>query len=215
MPVITGLSESGRRQGRYVVQVDGAPAATVSVEAIVRLGLAVGRTLTEADQLRLLEEGAILGAYDRALGILAARDRSSVELRRRLVQKGIEAPHAEAAVARLVERGVVDDAKYARAVVRSKAVGGGASRRRVSQELAKRGVERTVADEAVAEVWREEEVDQREAAERLARKRLSSVAQLDPLSQRRRLYAFLARRGYDADEIRHAIDTVLGEGGDE
>src|SRR5688572_30356769 len=103
MPVITGLSESGRREGRYVVQVDGAPAATVSVEAISRLGLSVGQVLTEPDLLILLEEGAILGAYDRALGMLAARDRSAMELRRRLLQKGIEAAHADVAVARLVE----------------------------------------------------------------------------------------------------------------
>lgn len=211
MPVITGLSESGRREGRYVVQVDGAPAATVSVEAISRLGLTVGKVLAEPDMLILLEEGAILGAYDRALGMLAARDRSAAELRRKLLQKGVEAAHAEVAVARLVERGIVDDAKYARALVRSKALGGGASRRRVSQELGRRGVDRGVADEAVAEVWREEEVDQREAAERLARKRLSSLGGLEPLVQRRRLYAFLARRGYDADEIRHAIETVTGE----
>ncbi len=211
MPFITGLAESGRREGRYVVQVDGSPAATVSVEAIARLGLAIGLALDEPAMARLMEEDAVLGAYDRALGILAARDRSSTELRRRLVQKGIEPGPAEVAVARLVEQGVVDDARYARAVVRAKALGAGASRRRVSQELARRGVERGVADEAVAEVWREEEVDQREAAERLARKRLGMMGKLDAQTQRRRLYAFLARRGYDADEIRHAMETVMGE----
>ncbi|MBC7674189.1 MAG: hypothetical protein H7247_17360, partial [Polaromonas sp.] len=33
-------------------------------------------------------------------------------------------------------------------------------------------------------------------------------ARLDPAVQRRRLYAFLARRGYDADDIRRAMDVV-------
>ena len=211
MPVITALTESGRREGRYVVHLDGEPGMTVSVEAIGRLRLAVGRTLGETDIHLLREEGEVLAAYDRALDLLAFRPRSATELRRRLVQKGIEAPRAEAAVARLVEQGVVDDRAYAVAVVRSKALGAGASRRRVGQELARRGVEREVADAAVEEVWREEEVDQTEAAERLARKRLTALRGLDAPARRRRLYAFLARRGYDADEIRRAMDAVLGE----
>ncbi len=211
MPSITGLTESGRREGRYGVQGDGARAATVSVEAIGRLGLAVGLALDEPGMARLMEEDAVLAAYDRALGMLAARDRAATDLRRRLVQKGIDASAAGRAVDRLVEQGLVDDRRFARAVVRAKALGAGASRRRVSQELARRGVERSVADEAVAEVWREEEVDQGETVERLARKRLPSLAKLDPPARRRRLYGFLARRGYDADEIRRAMDVVLGE----
>jgi regulatory protein len=182
---------------------------TVSVEVIGRLKLSVGRALGPADEAQLREEGEVLAAYDRALDLLAFRARSATELRRRLVQKGIEAPRAEAAVARLVEQGHVDDRAYARAVVRSKALGGGASKRRVGQELARRGVDRQVADDAVAEVWAEEAVDQSETVERLARRRLASLRGLDAPVRRRRLYAFLARRGYDADEIRTAMERVL------
>ena len=216
MATITALVESGRRQGRYVVQLDGEAQATVSAEAISRLRLHVGRALSEAQVDQLREEGELLAAYDRALDLLNFRARSAAELRRRLVQKGIEAPRAEAAVARLVEQGLVDDRAYARALARSKALGSGASRRRIGQELARRGVDRETADEAVSEVWREEEVDQTAAAERLARKRLGALRGLDAGAKRRRLYAFLARRGYDGDEIRRAVAAVLeGEAGGE
>ena len=211
MSVITALVESGRREGRYVVHLDGEPQMTVSVEVIGRLKIAVGRRLGPGEEEQLREEGEVVAAYDRGLDLLAFRARSADELRRRLVQKGIEPPRAAAAVERLVAQGHVDDGAYARAVVRAKALGAGASKRRVGQELARRGVDRQVADEAVAEVWEEEAVDQRETVERLARRRLVSLRELDPPAQRRRLYAFLARRGYDADEIRSAMETVLGE----
>lgn len=209
MSMITALSESGRREGRYVVHLDGEPQMTVSVELIARLKLGVGRRLDEGALAQLREEGEVLAAYDRALDLLGFRARSATELRRRLVQKGIERPRAEAAVARLEAQGLVDDRSYARTLARSKALGAGASKRRIGQELARRGVDREVADEALAEVWREEEVDQTAAAERLARKRLGSLGGLDAPSRRRRLYAFLARRGYDADEIRRALAAVL------
>ena len=105
----------------------------------------------------------------------------------------------------------MDDARYARALAFSKAVNAGASRRRISQELARRGVARDVADDAIETVWAEEEVDQRAAALSLARKRAASLAGLDPVVRRRRLYGFLARRGYDPDEIRAAVETVERE----
>ena len=212
---ITGLVESGRREGRYVVQLDGEPFATVSVEVISRLRLAVGQRLDETAVAALVEERELLAAYDKALDLLAFRARSGAELRRRLVQKGIEGPRAEEAVRRLIANGLVDDRAYAETVVRSKALGGGASRRRVGQELARRGVDRETANAAVAHVWQEESVDQTSAAEALARKRLGSLRGLDAPTRRRRLYAFLARRGYDADEIRRAMAAVLDDAGDD
>jgi regulatory protein len=75
-------------------------------------------------------------------------------------------------------------------------------------------VARDTASSAVEEVWEEEEVDQAGAAIQLARKRAASLGGLDPLARRRRLYGFLARRGYEADEIRAALAVVLRGDGD-
>jgi regulatory protein len=190
------------------VEVDGTAVATVGVEAVAGMRLAVGRRLDERGLAALLEEGAVVAACDRALNILGFRDRSAVELRRSLIKKGVEAGPATAAVDRLRDAGLVDDARYARAVARSKALNAGASRRRIEQELARRGVPREVADEAIAEVWVEEAVDQVAAATALARKRAPSLARLDPASRRRRMYGFLARRGYSGEEIRLALAAV-------
>lgn len=206
--IVTALVPSRRREGRYEVEVDGVAAATVSVDAVAAMRLAVGRVLDGGEVARLAEEGAVVAALDRGLDLLAFRDRSAVELRRALVRKGVEAGHAAAAVERLRDAGLLDDGRYARALARSRAMNAGASRRRVEQELARRGVAREVADEAIAEVWAEEGVDQSAAAIALARKRAPSLARLDAVSRRRRLYGFLARRGYDAGEIRAALDAV-------
>jgi regulatory protein len=78
----------------------------------------------------------------------------------------------------------------------------------VEQELARKGVARSVAGEAISDVFEEEAVDQRAIVEEAARKKLRSLSGLDPAVQRRRLYGFLARRGYDLDDIRAAIDAA-------
>jgi regulatory protein len=212
MAVITGIVASTRKEGRFVLQVDGAVGATVSLDILDRLKLRVGTEVDEALAARIAEEGGALAAYDRALNMLAFQARSSRDLRRKLVQKGEVEAHAQAAVERLVAAGLLDDAEYARQVARSKVAGQGASKRRLQQELFKRGVERGVADAAIGEVLSDEGVDEGEIVERFARKKLKSLAALDAPTRRRRLYAYLARRGYEGDVIRRAMSRVLGEG---
>src|SRR3954466_12328893 len=204
MSVISGIVPAVRPSGRFAILVDGRERAVLSLDAIERLGLAVGRPTAGLDEAIALES-ARLRSYDRALNMLALRARSSQELARSLVRKGEERAHVDWAIARLQEQGLIDDAAFARAFTRGKVVGGKQSRRRVEQDLARKGVSRTVAGEAIEDVFEEEAIDQRAIVEEAARKKLRSLSGLDPAVQRRRLYAFLARRGYDLDDIRAAI----------
>ena len=91
------------------------------------------------------------------------------------------------------------------------------SKRRVQQDLARKGVARDVSDAAIEAVFEDEQVDQRDIVEQAARKKLASLRKLEPVVRRRRLYAFLARRGYDSEDIRGAMDAVGEElrGGEE
>ncbi|HET7457161.1 MAG TPA: regulatory protein RecX [Gemmatimonadaceae bacterium] len=209
MDVITGIVESPRKDGRYVLQVDGKSFATVSLDILERLRLAVGAELTAELRQQVEQAAAALGAYDRALNMLAFQPRSSKDLRRRLLQKGEEAGHVDAAIERLTANGLLDDAAFARQFARSRVAGQGSSKRRLQQDLFKRGVEREVADGAIAEVIADEGVDEGEVVERVARKKARTLAKLDAPTRRRRLYTFLARRGYESDAIRRAMAAVL------
>ena len=79
----------------------------------------------------------------------------------------------------------------------------------IQQELIRRGVARDVTDSAIADVFAEEHIDEEGTLERVARKKLKSLARLDTAVQRRRLYAFLARRGYDSDDIARTVRSLM------
>lgn len=210
MSVITAIVPSTRPQGRFVVEVDGKAAATVSLETIERLQLRTGAPY-EPSREAVERDAAIFHVYDRALNMLAARGRASRELRRLLVRKGEPADVVDLAIDRLLRVGLLNDEAYARSVARARAVGQGHSKRRVQQELFRRGVDREVADDAIEETFAEEEVDEDALVEQAARKKLRSLASLDPAVRDRRLYAFLARRGFDGDAIRRGMKKVTGE----
>ena len=189
--------------------MDGRCFATLSLDAIERLRLVVGGSVAGLEELIELE-AAQLTVYDRALAMLAFRARSSAELARSLVRKGEPKQLVDRAVARLQEQRLLDDAAFAQSFTRARVLGARQSKRRVQQDLTRKGVARAVTDAAIATVFEEEGVDQREVVEQAARKKLRSLAKLDPAVRRRRLYAFLARRGYDGDDIRQAM-AVVGE----
>ncbi|HKN67272.1 MAG TPA: regulatory protein RecX [Gemmatimonadaceae bacterium] len=212
--LVTAVTANPRRNGRFDIVVDGSIAATLSIEAIERLKIAVGVVVDSRLEAALAREAAIVTTYDRALNMIALRARSGAELRRLLVRKGEPPDVVDIAIERLLRAGFLDDSSFARQFARSKAVGAGLSRRRVQQELARRGVARDVAESAIAEVFAEEEIDDAETIDRVARKKLRSLARLDPQVQRRRLYAFLARRGYEIDDIARTVRAVVPHGSD-
>jgi regulatory protein len=211
---ITRIVASPRAPGRFSVMVDGKAAHTLGVAAIERLGLAVGATTVGREEIIAREEG-LLRTYDRAVMMLAARGRAAKDLERLLVRKGEPAEFARLAVERLASEGFVDDDAYARSFVRSKSSGAGLARRRLQQELTRKGVERAVAADAIDEVFAEEEVDEVAAATALARKRARSLHGVDAQSQRRRIYSFLARRGYSPDTITSAIRSATAAHGED
>ena len=76
MPLITGIVPAHRPAGRFSVLVDGREIAVLTLEAIERLRLAVGRPIDGLEE-RVELERLRLHAYDRALNMLAFRARSS------------------------------------------------------------------------------------------------------------------------------------------
>jgi regulatory protein len=213
MSVVTRITEHPRRAGRYVVDVDGREFAVVTAEALSDLKVHVGGTIDDARAAKLREATEYAATYDRALSMLTFRARSARDLRRRLVQKGESAERVDRVIERLRELRLVNDADFARQLARSK-VAAGASKRRLHQELFKRGVAREVANEAVDEVFAEDGVSDADSIERVARKKWRTLAALEPMTRRRRLYAFLARRGYGSDEVSRIVRQLDGETGD-
>jgi regulatory protein len=148
-------------------------------------------------------------AYEYALNLLSARPYTERNMRRKLVQKAFTVADVDAAIARLTGNGLLDDNRYAVQFARGKLLGPGSSRRRIRQQLFQRGINGDVADAAVDSVIADEDVDLEAVVEKDARKKLASLAGLEALVVRRRLYSHLARRGYDLDEINAVMKKVM------
>jgi regulatory protein len=143
-------------------------------------------------------------AMARAGRLLAARPRSSAELRARLERAEFGPATVDATVERLIELGLVDDRNFARQWVeeRSRAGRGPVALR---HELAAKGVDREVAEDALGAVAG----DELSTATALAAKHLRRVGGSPLRTQAARLAAMLARRGYPPEVCEEAVRAVL------
>lgn len=209
---ITALHERRAGSTRYIVEVDGSPVATVSTELIATLALRVGRAMDEGLAARLRQAAGLLEVFDKAIAFLAIRARSARDLQLRLRRSGASPSAIAEVIDRLRALRVLDDEAYARNVARSRAISGGVSKRRITQELQRHGVDRSVADAAVAETLADVGLDEADAAMSVALRRMRALKSLDGRKQRQRLYAYLARRGYDSAVIAKVVATVVAGG---
>jgi len=143
--------------------------------------------------------------HERALGLLAVRQRSRRELERRLLQAGFEPEKVADELERLERVGLLDDEAFARAVVESRMGYRGESRRVVAGKLAQAGVAGDVATEALDGAPEAEE----DRAQRLADAKAPRLGGLEPQVAFQRLYGFLARRGYGPEIARRVAGRAL------
>lgn len=139
-------------------------------------------------------------AKQRALKILERCDVSRKMLLDKLTEKGISNTDAEEVADWLCGLGVVNDERYAGLVVRHYAAKG-YGRRRIRDELYRRGINREFWDGALAEL---PETD--DAVDRLLSARLRGAVSPEALQ---RAQGYLLRRGYSWDEVCAATERYL------
>jgi regulatory protein len=148
------------------------------------------------------------GVHDRALGLLAVRARSRRELQQRLTSAGYEAAEIEETLERLAAVGLVDDEAFALAFAEHAVGTKGSGRRAVESALFKKGVPR----ETIALVLSEVSGGAGEEFERaldVARARATRLRGQDRVAGFRKLFSFLARRGYPPSVAREAAMRAL------
>jgi regulatory protein len=119
----------------------------------------------QVDALQLAD--ARHSAYDAGLRLLSYRPRSEKEMRRRLGRRGIDLRLIAETVARLKERGYLDDEAFARFWTETREATSPRAQRLIAQELRFQGVATETAAAATTSVSREAAYNDR-PAERLS-----------------------------------------------
>jgi len=209
VPTLTGLAPDPRQPGYRLVEVDRGRFASLPLEAVEPLGLQVGAELGPAALDRLRELADVEAAERAALRALARRAHARLDLRRRLVKRQHPPAAVEAALDRLALHGLLDDRRFAEQYAALRATRGKGPAR-LLRDLQAQGVERRTAEHAVRRALEEEGIDPGVEARAVAAKRARQLAGLPVAVRKRRLLAFLVRRGYGGPQLRALVEELCG-----
>ncbi len=197
---ITALKLQARNKSRVNVFVDGSFAFGLVKNEAVRLR--IGQELTEADVERLKAADAREEAYARALRLIDRRPRSTREVADNLKKNKVAPEDIEAAIARLGRAGLLNDAEFAKMWVENREAFRPSSKRALALELRRKGVADSEIKVAVAES------NDAAAADRVAQTKAARFAKLPWPEFRLKLLGVLARRGFDFDTARSAVERA-------
>jgi regulatory protein len=153
-------------------------------------------------------EADVSAARRTALRCLERRAFAREDLARRLRRKGHLPEAVEAALAAVADLGLLNDSEFAVNFVRTRAARGrGPSRLR--RDLQVMGVAPGVIEQALAVEWPEGS-DTRETIQALARRRVAQLGgSLPRQTRRRRVLAYLARRGFQGPVAREVVRILI------
>jgi regulatory protein len=207
MSLVTEIRVPRRGSRRREVMLDGEPWRTTSVDVVRATDLRAGAVMPAPDLSALLDAHEPRSARERAFRILGYRDRSSTELRERLVDEGYPYGLAADLVAGLQHSGIVDDDRYASTLARTLTTGRGLGRARAQRELTARGIGESEALAAVDAAMPAE--DEEESARRLASALASRAG-----ANVQRIAGRLARKGFPAALAYRVAREALGKAAD-
>jgi regulatory protein len=142
------------------------------------------------------------------LDLLTAAPKTRAQLAEAMRKRGVPDGAAAEVLDRFGEVGLIDDAAFAAAWVRSRQAGRGLAPRALINELRQRGVAESLIADAVAGIDRDD-IDS--AARALVIRRARGSAGQPTAVRLRRLIAMLGRRGYSGDVALRVVREVLAD----
>jgi regulatory protein len=189
------------------LELEGTRFGVVPAELIVAEGLSPGQTIAPEVHERLSAAADVEAAFRTGLRMLELRSYARADLGRRLQRKGHPRAAVDVSLERLLTLGLLNDEAYARNYVQTRAARGRGPSRLVRDLLAM-GVQRSVIDRAVAAEWPEGS-DRTSVPQALVSKRAAQLGTMPKQTKRRRLLAYLARRGFSGRDVSALVESVL------
>lgn len=200
---VTSLKLNVRRPHLVDVYLDGKH--EMKVMKLIALTLSVGQVLAPEEIEGVKQRSYEEKMYQQAVGLVSRRPRSEREIRERLKRKNVPDETQEVVIARLHEARLLDDMAFARSWVENRITFRPRSAWAIKTELMKKGVSSEKIDEVL------EGFDDEAAVFQAASVGARKYRNLDRELFRKRLGAYLARRGFQYHLIGPAVEHELQE----
>lgn len=203
---ITDIQTQREHPSHQKLFLDGEPFGIIRSDLIEKFGLRIGLEIEAEAIERILAADEAMRAKNYALRLLREEIYSKSGIEQQLEREGFEAQAVQTAIVELIHSGHIRDRKYAENWVNRRQKSNPRGKTLLKHELVEKGIDLETAEQVVAEVDAEDEA---RLALEVAQKRAKHYKRLPIQVAKRRLHAYLARRGFESGMIRQIIEQVL------
>lgn len=208
---ITAILPQTRNKDRVNISVDGKYRLSLDVYQLGDLGIRVGQEYSEKELKKLEDESKFGKVYARALEYCLIRPRSAREMRDYLYRKtlptrmkdnkqkaGVSSLITTRVFDRLVDKGYINDEKFADYWISNRHNSKGISRRKLVAELRLKGVDSDIITQLLSKSERSDESE----IQKIILKKQSHYP------DEQKFMAYLARQGFSYDDIKAALSQT-------
>jgi regulatory protein len=148
-------------------------------------------------------------AKDYAFLLLKFRLRSENEIRQRLKKKKFDADIIETTLFFLKDKGFIDDNYFAKTWIESR-IKKPLGIRRLKAELNIKGINKAIIDTQIDEI--KKSYSEEDIVGGIAKDRLNKLKGIDPQKAKKRVYAYLLRRGFSPEVVIDILNQIERRG---
>ena len=160
------------------------------------------KEINDEELTELLDAVSFRRAYNKGLDLLFRRPHGTKELIKKLCEKGHEKESAEKACDRLLELGLLNDEEFAGILANELYERKGYGVKRIKQELAFRGIDREIAENAIESL----DIDTQTRIILVIEKKYKG--KINDEKGRKRAIDGLLRLGYSYSDIKSALNSI-------
>jgi regulatory protein len=203
---ITGIKAGKNpRVQRSNIYLDGKFVFSLDNEVIAKEKLQIGQELSSQVIDILTNADSFQRCLNTAFQFLSYRPRSEMETRERLKKRGYEEGDIEQVIVQLKRLSLLDDTAFATFWKENRTSFNPRGQRMLKMELLHKGVGREIIDETIGDI------DETENAYRSAKSKVKTLLVTDYQVFRRRLGAYLQRRGFSYPVINKVVKQTWQE----
>ena len=205
--------------------LNGSPFVVVHASLIEKFGLRLSLEIEAETIKKIIAADEVMRAKNYALRLLREeKDKTAAdepetsrptvkpktstksEIAQKLEREGFSTGAIETSIAELIRSGHIRDRKFAENWIVRRQKSNPRGKTLLKQELVDKGVDRETAEQVVAVIASEDET---KVALQVAQKRVKQYSRLPTHVAKRRLYGFLARRGFGSEVVRQVLEQVF------
>lgn len=206
MPSITAISPQKTHRNRFSIFIDNRFYAGVDVSVAETLRLKVGMLVDEQKLATILEQEEYQEAKQYLFRLLSRRLYSSTEVKKKLTDRGYDPELIKKVITEFLNQGWLDDTQFATQWVESRLRFKPRGISLIRRELMLKGIEKEIIEEVLSKHI-DSESEYKLALAALNKKK-NYTAEKDPFKRKRKIYAYLARKGFNLEIIEQAMNQL-------